>query len=168
MTARELNFFTQEVMRNRNEFDFFEKTRKELFGFCFRCCFFLSRMPVFRLSRMSALMYRLRFCLPLRFFCPATEFDRCWEHNESVMHQRTGCTWCLTPHRRDQPCRASPRPRPARVWGAFATAARELANALPQEMPIMRDHLLFQARKADLRTTGGASLDRAAARSSMD
>ena len=77
---------------------------------------------------------------------------------------------CVVPHpspRRSAKSGISPS-TPARVWGAFATAARELANALPQEMPIMRDHLFFQARKADLRITGGASLDRAAARSLMN
>ena len=74
-------------------------------------------------------------------------------HAENVAQSAQG----LTPHRRGQSNRIHAR----QSVGASATPARELANALPQEMPIMRGDL---ARKADLLITGGASLDRAAAR----
>ena len=76
------------------------------------------------------------------FFLTDGNLKRLISHAQNL---RTECAWCLTSPRRSAKSGISPS-RPA----------RELANALPQEMPIMRDHLFFQARKADLRITGAS------------
>ena len=47
-------------------------------------------------------------------------------------------------------------------------AVRELAKTLAQEMPNILHHRRRHAKKTDLRRTGGASLPRATAKSSMN
>ena len=46
---------------------------------------------------------------------------------------------------------ATPRPQ---EWSAFAPLRPELANALPQEMPIMRGHFLLRTKNTDFFVTG--------------
>ena len=116
------------------------------------CC---NRLPVppSRTPRSTKFLHAM-IC---SFFDRQKLGTRLISHAQNLTH---GCAWCLTAHRGDQPSRASPVHTSQSV-GCVCYCNQRLANALSEEMPIMRDHLFFQARKADLRITGGASLDRA-------